>query len=825
MVLSKLLFCHMTIKKYLYPVIICLIISISANSQPYIKGTIIEKTTKLPIAFASVAYQKQSSQAGVISDIYGSFEILDPQIKNITVTCVGYKRNKILVSPDLNMSNFIVEMEADTLNIHEVIITQSNNPAIRIIRNVLRNKEKNNFENYEKYRYQCYIKAIYDLKLSNNATAADSAAIRKNKLLNKRALFISESVASCSRINNRTDNKIIATKTSGFENPLTGLSFFSSFHNSISFYNNNISLFSIPVTNDKTIEEYLSPFSDDCLRSYNFRLEENFESTTDTIFVINFYPKKDTKFNGLKGNVYISSNGYAIKNIVAGPSEKGLIDFKFRQDYEYINERWFPTKLDEEIGFVSMHINRNINAYPVYLVTSKTDNVDFNPSISYDSINNESVYLDMISIQNSDQILKMVRSDSLKIREKNTYLFMDSIGKKHNFDYWAELTPKLMAGKIPMSFFDLDISKVYNYNKYEGTRLGIGLYTNEKLSEFISLGGFIGYGFKDSELKYGGQLVLDINKYKEIQLEFSYQNNLKEPGLDLNDNYTKLSFSEYFRNYIAYRMDNFIEEKAELNFRLFRHAYMSTALSIKEMRPTYEYQYKGSLLTNYHADDIQISFKYAFGEELAAIGTQRIINKRGNPIVSITYKRGTNLFTKQSYIYNRIESTIDLIAYKGKIGQSNIRLAGGSIDRSVPYSLLFTSEGSKNNSFPLVMNNTFQTMMPYEFLSDKYLNLFYSHNFGSLLFKTPKFKPQFVIVQNSGWGTLKNASYQGIDFKEKNKGYFESGLIINNILKLKYVNAFYIGFGMGTFYRYGYYSFSKTRDNFAFKLSVSISLK
>ena len=290
-------------------------------------------------------------------------------------------------------------MEVDTLKFNEVIITPSNNPAIRIIKNVLKNKEKNNFENYEKYRYLCYIKATYDLKLSNNATAYDSLNIRKNKFLNKHALFISESVASCSRINNLTDNKIIATKTSGFENPLVGLSLFSGFHNSISFYNNNISLFKIPITNDKTIEEYLSPFSDDCLRSYNFRLEENFESSTDTIFVIKFFPKKDTNFNGLKGSVYISSNGYAIKNIVAEPSEKGLIDFKFRQDYEYINERWFPTKLDEEIGFVSMQINRNINAYPVYLVTSKIDNVDFNPSINYDSINYEKVYLDEISIR------------------------------------------------------------------------------------------------------------------------------------------------------------------------------------------------------------------------------------------------------------------------------------------------------------------------------------------------------------------------------------------------------------------------------------------
>ena len=815
----------MPIKKYLSPIFFCLVINFSANSQSYIKGTIIEKGTKLPIAFASVAYQKQSSQAGVISDIYGNFKISDSDIKSLTVTCVGYKQNKILLRADLDKSNFIVEMEADTLIINEVIVTPPNNPAIRVIKRALKNKEKNNFENYEKYRYQCYLKTIYDFKLSNNATSLDSTVIRKNKLLNKHALFISESVASCSRINNQTDNKIIATKTSGFENPLIGLSFFSSFHNSISFYNNNISLFKIPITNDKTIEEYLSPLSDECLKSYNFRLEESYESSTDTIFVIKYYPKMGTRFNGLKGTVYISSNGYAIKNLVAEPSEKGLIDFKFRQDYEFINEKWFPAKLDEEIGFVSMQINRNIKAYPVFLVTSKIDNVDFSPAISNDSISYEKVYLDHISIKNSDPILKNVRLDSLSLREKNTYLFMDSIGRKHKFDYWAELYPKLMIGKVPVNFLDIDISKVYNFNKYEGTRLGIGLYTNEKLSEFISLGGFVGYGFKDKNLKYGGQVVFDINKYNEVQLKFSYQNNLKEPGLDLNDVYTILSFSEYFRRYIAYRMDNFIEEKAELSFRLFRFANVSTGLSIKEIRPTYEYQFKGIQLINYHADEIQFSFKYAYGEELATIGSQRIVNKQGNPIVNITYKKGITLFNKQSYTYNHIESTIDLIAYKGRIGQSNIRLASGLVDKSIPYGLLFTSEGSKNDDLPIIMNNTFQTMKPYEFLSDKYLNLFYSHNFGSLLFETPKFKPQFVIVQNTGWGTLKNASFQGIDFKEKDKGYLESGLIINDILKLKYVNAFYIGFGFGTFYRYGYYRFDKTSDNFAFKLSVSMSLK
>ena len=116
-------------------------------------------------------------------------------------------------------------------------------------------------------------------------------------------------------------------------------------------------------------------------------------------------------------------------------------------------------------------------------------------------------------------------------------------------------------------------------------------------------------------------------------------------------------------------------------------------------------------------------------------------------------------------------------------------------------------------------------MKPYEFLSDKYVRLFYSHNFGSLLINTKRFKPQFIIVQNSGWGGLRDASDHEIDFKTQDKIYLESGLIINNIIKIKYLNLFYFNLGMGGFYRYGSYGLGNFSDNLALKLSMSISLK
>src|ERR1035437_3025409 len=79
-------------------------------SQTQLKGKIIEKNSKLPIPFASVVYQKQSLQKGVISDVHGKFEIDESYINSITVSCVGYVQKKIQISSEVNRANIIVEL-------------------------------------------------------------------------------------------------------------------------------------------------------------------------------------------------------------------------------------------------------------------------------------------------------------------------------------------------------------------------------------------------------------------------------------------------------------------------------------------------------------------------------------------------------------------------------------------------------------------------------------------------------------------------------------------------------------------------------------------
>ena len=101
-----------------------------------------------------------------------------------------------------------------------------------------------------------------------------------------------------------------------------------------------------------------------------------------------------------------------------------------------------------------------------------------------------------------------------------------------------------------------------------------------------------------------------------------------------------------------------------------------------------------------------------------------------------------------------------------------------------------------------------------EFISDKFVSFYFTQNFGTLLFKTEKFHPEIAIVNNIAWG---DCSLENV--KTMNKGYFETGLMLNGLM-----HASIIGYGLGFYYRYGPYAFKNEIDNFAAKLTLTISL-
>jgi len=78
-------------------------------------------------------------------------------------------------------------------------------------------------------------------------------------------------------------------------------------------------------------------------------------------------------------------------------------------------------------------------------------------------------------------------------------------------------------------------------------------------------------------------------------------------------------------------------------------------------------------------------------------------------------------------------------------------------------------------------------MRAHEFLSDKFIHFYFRQDFGSLLFKMKKVHPKIAIEHNIAFGTLSNPEFhQDITVKTLEKGFFEVGLVVNDIIRINY---------------------------------------
>ena len=225
------------------------------------------------------------------------------------------------------------------------------------------------------------------------------------------------------------------------------------------------------------------------------------------------------------------------------------------------------------------------------------------------------------------------------------------------------------------------------------------------------------------------------------------------------------------------------------------------------------------LKNNFNFTEASINLRFAYKEKFIQSADYRYSMGTTYPIVYLNFTRGLKGFNLGDFDYNKIDISFEKDFPIKQLGISSLRASAGYIDSDVPYTKLYNGIGSFEN-FSLFAPFTFNTMRMNEFLSDKYLAFFYQHNFGKLLFKTKKFQPEIVISTNYGLGSLANTtSHRNIDFSTMSKGYLESGIVINDILR----TGFY-GLGVGTFYRYGHYALPVLKDNFALKLSLKITL-
>ena len=107
-----------------------------------VRGVISDKKTTEPLAFVNLMYNGTS--IGTHSDINGNFDLsVHKSIDTLLISYLGYMPQKIKIQPN-KTNDLRIQLESAETMLKVVEIKPGENPAHRIMREVVRNKERNN---------------------------------------------------------------------------------------------------------------------------------------------------------------------------------------------------------------------------------------------------------------------------------------------------------------------------------------------------------------------------------------------------------------------------------------------------------------------------------------------------------------------------------------------------------------------------------------------------------------------------------------------------------------------------------------------------------
>lgn len=789
------------------------------SAQYTVEGKVLDASGKQALAFVNIGIVGTENTTS--SDIDGKFKLTSSEpIFGIVFTYVGYESYKYTLGDE---KEIIVKMQKKTFDLNTVTIRPGENPAHRIIKLATKNRDKNNPDKIQSYVCNTYSKTYWDLVYNTDEVKDKKDSVKTDSLKSRLRLFsenshllMMESVTERKFLYPENVNeKVVATKVSGFKDPSFSTS--ATDLQPFSFYDDHFNILG---------KNYLNPITSGSTTKYFFTIEDTLFQGNDSVYIISYRPLKGKNFEALEGVLYINTNGYAIQNVIASPYEKSLVDIKIQQQYRLIDgKQWFPEQLNYELHY---------KKYPTKFMGMKlvaksyiTD-VKLNTDLKKKDFSYETIVMEAGATRKDNDYWQLHRIDTLDAREKKTYKVIDSLGKKQHFDRVLRVFEGLTTLQIPIGPISVDLNRILGFNEYEVIRGGIGLHTNDRFAKIGTMGGYIAYGYKDSITKYGFDAKIYLQKNsREFYLKALYSKDISEPG-KTQYFYTKYNFN---RNQMTYRMDYLEQKEVSLNFRVFNYLTANVAYNESFRIPKYNYMFlpnredSSEVSIDFKSTEIRVKGRYAYKEKLIQSFGQLLSDGTNYPVIYFAYTKGLKMNTPTAkYDYNKVSLGIEKSFLIKNVGKTKLLLEGGYLDGTVPYSYLFNGNGSYSNGSYLYVENTFQTMGLYEFVSDKYANLFFSHNFGSLLFKRPKFQPQLVLFTNAGVGTLEHPGQQShLGFKTMEKGFFESGLLINNVVRVNYYNIVYLGFGGGAFMRYGTYADVKTEKNMAYKLSLVLT--
>jgi len=787
---------------------IFLFIGFSVLAQTKVSGVVYDENN-IPMPFASVAFK--GTTIGMVTNENGKF-YLESKDNNLTlvVSFIGYKAQEKQLTVG---GNYDLEFTLELENVIEAIQivggkqSKKNNPAIDILRKIWERKRKNGLYMFDQYKFEKYEKIQFDL---NNI---DSTFTQKK--LFKGMEFIFEQVDT-SRITGKTylpiflnealsevygDNQLnkkkeilTANKTSGFSGNQHVLAFVKDLYNEYDIYNNFITVF------DKSFHSPISRYGID---AYNYVLADSTYIDNKWCYNIIYYPRRKGELT-FKGDFWVNDSTFAIKKINMSVTQSANINWVkeiyIEQEFEVLNDSVFLLSRDHFMS--DFAFNKKDESKGVYgKRTTIYQNHLFNQEKPKDFYKEEVNYYDDAIYHRDDDFWNENRFESLSRDERGVYKMLDTLQTVKKFKRMYDLVSILGSGYIQIGNFDYGpIFSSFGYNDVEGVRLRAGGRTYFGQNDLWRLEGYTAYGFNDNQFKYGISGKWLIDRENRLIISGGNRRDIEQIGASLTTTNDILgrSFasSAVFASGDNSKLTSVNLSNIMIEIEPVKHLTFKTAFSYRTLKSaspeTFSLEYfdkDGNIQRKVTQSEINFMVDYTPGIKTIGYGVERSIVDNNYARIYLNYSQGLKGVFDSDFDYEKVQLYYKQPIVIGLLGRLFVTTEIGKTFGEIPLGLMSVIPG--NQSYFVIQNN-FNLLNYYEFVTDEYATLQLEHHFNGKLFsRIPYFRDlnlREIVGVKGVVGTISdqnraiNAS--GLNYLAPEKPYWEYHVGVGNIFKV-----------------------------------------
>lgn len=789
--------------------ILFLLFSLTVIAQTKVSGVVVDEKNE-PIPFANV-YFKNSTE-GVITNENGRFYLESTKSHAFLIASfIGYTSQEIKLEKAVTYNLKISLSEGETLR--EVVLIsgkmpKKNNPAIDILRKIWARKKQNGLRQFQHYQYNKYEKVEFDLNTIDSATMKSKLfkgmefvfeQMDTSKITGKTYLpiFINESLSEVYGDNTSKREKEIlkANKNSGFSSNQQIIAFIKDLYADYDIYNNYLKFF------DK---DFVSPLSRTGIDVYNYALTDSMFIDNKWCYNIVYYPRRKGELT-FKGDFWVNDTTFAVKNINLAVTKSANINWVkeiyIEQEFEVVNDSVFLLKRDHMMS--DFAFNKKEESKGVYgKRTTLYKNYKFNEPKPKEFYKEEVNFIDNSVYSKNDEYWSENRFEELSKDELGVYKMLDTLKTVKKFKQMYNLVAILGSGYIQKGNFDFGpIFSTVGYNDVEGIRLRAGGRTYFGQNDPWRLQFYTAYGFKDDQVKYGVSGKILLNKKNRLILEGGNRRDIEQLGASLTttNNVLGRSFasSGLFMAGANNNLTSINLSTVSLNIEPVKNLTLETGFSYRTLKPAWDRfsldyfspDSPNGVESEVKQSEITLSVDYTPKRKTIGYGVERSTVDSPFTRVFVNYSQGMKGVMDSDFDYQKIQFYFKQPILVGGFGRLNVITEAGKTFGEVPLGLMSVVPG--NQSYFLI-ENTFNNLNFYEFVTDEYATLQLEHHFlGRILSRVPglrKMNLREIVGIKGVIGTVSDANRalnaSGLTYLAPEKPYWEYSVGVGNIFKV-----------------------------------------